>query len=369
MVKAAVLHAYGSPLAIEDIRLGEPSSHEVIVRTAAVGLCHSDLHYIDGMLPQPLPLIPGHEVAGVVDRVGKEVTRFAPGDHVIGCLSVFCGRCSYCVTGQLVLCSDADVKMPTGKAKRLFSSSGGSLNQAFNLSAFSECILVHENALVKIRKDMPLDRAALIGCSVLTGTGAVFRAARMEPGSTVAIIGCGGVGLSCVMGAALAGASRIIAIDRIPEKLDMAGSLGATDVIDNAATDPLDQVKMLVPEGVDYAFECIGLKQTAEQAFAMLAPGGTATLMGLMAADVKLSLPGRDFLRQRRVQGTLMGSNRFPLDIPRLVDLYMQGRLPLDALISQRLPLERINDGLADLRSGKLARSVVVFPGVGNIQV
>jgi S-(hydroxymethyl)glutathione dehydrogenase/alcohol dehydrogenase len=250
--------------------------------------------------------------------------------------------------------------MPPGKADRL-TRDGEHVNQAFNLSGFAEQMLVHEHALVKIREDMPLDRAALIGCSVLTGTGAVFRSARVEPGSTVAVVGCGGVGLSCIMGAAMAGALRIVAIDKLPMKLDMAKTFGATDVIDAGAGDPVDQVLSLLG-GVDYSFECIGAKKTAEQSFAMLKSGGTATILGVMPPEMTLEIPGRQFLRQKRIQGSLMGSNHFTVDIPRLVDFYLQGRLPLDQMISQRLPLGRINEGFADLASGSVARSVIIFP-------
>src|SRR5271169_3203030 len=207
-MKAAVLHAAHQPLTIEDVSLAKPGSREVLLRTAFAGLCHSDLHFIEGLYPHPTPCVLGHESAAVVEAVGDGVTYVKPGDHVITCLSVFCGTCAQCVTGHPNLCENTDVKLLPGAARRM-TWNGQHLNQAFNLSSFGEQLLVHENAIVKIDDDIPLDRAALVGCGVMTGVGAVFHAAKVEPGSTVAVIGCGGIGLSAVNGAAMAGASRV----------------------------------------------------------------------------------------------------------------------------------------------------------------
>jgi S-(hydroxymethyl)glutathione dehydrogenase/alcohol dehydrogenase len=367
-MKAAILEATKQPLVIDDVELAAPGAHEVRVRTAAVGICHSDLHFIDGIYPAPLPAIPGHEVAGVVEAVGSEVSYLKPGDHVIGCLSTFCGHCAHCITGRLVLCATPEVKIPPGKARRI-ARRGEHVNQMLQLSGYAEELLVHEHSLVKIRRDMPLDRAALIGCAVITGVGAVVNSANVRAGDTVAVIGCGGIGLSAVNGASIAGASRIVAIDRVPEKLEFAKRFGATDVIDASAGDPVAQMRELIPDGVDWSFEAIGLKQTAEQAWSMLGSGGTATVIGMIPPGVKVELHGPDFLREKKIQGSLMGSNRFRRDMPRLIDLYLQGRLKLDELISKRLSLSQINEGLDDLRAGKgsIARSVITFPGVGGI--
>ena len=369
-MKAAVLERAREPLVIDDVTVNAPGPREVLVRTAAVGICHSDLHFIDGIYPTPMPAIPGHEAAGVVEAVGSQVTEFKPGDHVIGCLSVFCGHCPHCITGRLVLCSTPDVKFAPGMARRL-SRRGEHVNQMLNLSAYAEQMLVHEHAVVKIREDMPLDRAALIGCAVLTGFGAVVNTAGVKAGDTVAVFGCGGVGLSAINGAAIAGASRIVAIDKMPAKLETARRFGATDVIDASQGDPVKMLRNLFPAegGVDYSFECIGLKTTTEQAWAVTAPGGTATVVGMIPPGVKIEINGPEFLREKRIQGSVMGSNRFRRDVPRLIDLYMQGRLKLDELISQRLPLARINEGLAALGSGDIARSVVVFDGVGGLKI
>jgi S-(hydroxymethyl)glutathione dehydrogenase/alcohol dehydrogenase len=359
-MKAAVLHQPKSPLVIEDVAIGKPGPHEVLVRTAAVGVCHSDLHFVDGSYPYPMPAVLGHEAAGVVEQVGELVRTVRPGDHVISCLSAYCGHCEHCLTGHLSLCTEPDTRRGEDEAPRLTARHGGLMNQFLNLSAFAEQMLVHEHALVAIRRDMPLDRAALIGCAVTTGFGAVVHTARVQPGETVAVIGCGGIGLATINGAAIAGAGRIIAIDRVPGKLALARQFGATDVVE-AGDDTVEAVRALTGGGVHHAFEAIGLKQTAEQAFAMLRRGGTATVIGMIAPGVKIELKGSDFLSEKKIQGSLMGSNRFPVDMPRMVDFYMAGRLKLDELISRRLPLAEINGAFDELRRGELARSVVVF--------
>ncbi|CAA9288335.1 MAG: Alcohol dehydrogenase [uncultured Craurococcus sp.] len=360
-MKAAVLHEVNQPLTIEEVTLQKPKAREVLVRTAYAGLCHSDLHFIEGLYPHPLPTVPGHEVAGVVEAVGSDVTYLKPGDHVIGCLSVFCGACSQCTTGHTVLCENTEVKMVPGQSRRLSWKGGEVMNQFLNLSAFAEQMVVHENALVKIDPDIPLDRATLVGCGVITGVGAVFNTARIEAGSTVAVIGCGGVGLSAVNGAALAGASRIVAIDRLQSKLDLARIMGATDTILVGNDDPVQQVRDLTGGGVHYSFEALGMKATAEQSFAMLRPGGTATIIGMVPFGVKIELHGFDFLRERKIQGSSMGSNHFRVDMPRLLKLWQQGRLHLDHLISGTLRLDEINTGFARLKSGEAVRQLIAF--------
>ncbi|MCP3020635.1 Zn-dependent alcohol dehydrogenase [Cupriavidus basilensis] len=360
-MKAAVLHQPKTPLVIEDVAIGKPGPHEVLLRTAAVGVCHSDLHFLDGAYPFPMPVVLGHEAAGVVEQVGSEVRTVKPGDHVITCLSAYCGHCEHCLTGHLSLCVEPDTKRREGEEPRLLAAKGGPMNQFLNLSAFAEQMLIHEHALVAIRRDMPLDRAALIGCAVTTGMGAVIHTARVSPGETVAVIGCGGIGLATINSAAIAGAGRIIAIDRVPGKLELARQFGATDVINAADVDAVEAVRELTRGGVHHAFEAIGLKQTAEQAFSMLRRGGTATVIGMIAPGVKIEIKGTDFLAEKRIQGSMMGSNRFPVDMPRLVDFYLSGKLKLDELISRRMPLENINEAFDELRRGELARSVIMF--------
>ena len=359
-MKAAVLHAPHQPMTIEDVSIDKPKRREVLVRTVAAGLCHSDLHFIEGSYPTPMPTVLGHEAAGIVEAVGEDVTYLKPGDHVISCLSVFCGHCEFCLTGHPSICQTPDVKIPPGKSKRL-TWKGEHMNQFLNLSAFAEQMVVHEHALVKVRDDMPLDLAALIGCSVVTGYGAVAHTAKMQPGETVAVFGAGGIGLATINAAHIAGASRIIAVDKDPFKLNLAKLFGATDIVDASAGDTVARINELTRGGVHHAFECIGLKQTAEQSFSSLRSGGAATIIGMIPVGVKIELHGVDFLRERRIQGCMMGSNRFRVDMPRLIEFYMQGRLHLKEMVSGRIKLEQINEGFAALKTGGIARNVILF--------
>jgi S-(hydroxymethyl)glutathione dehydrogenase/alcohol dehydrogenase len=319
-MKAAVLHEVNKPLVIEDVSLPKPGPREVLIRTSAAGLCHSDLHFMEGLYPHPLPAVLGHESAGVVEQVGSDVTYVKPGDHVVTCLSVFCGTCDNCTTGRTVLCTDTTVKLLPGVSNRMQWARSEKLHQFLNLSSFAEQMLVHENAIVKIRKEMPLDLAALIGCGVITGYGAVVNTAKVTAGETVAVIGCGGVGMAAINGAQIAGAGRIIAIDTNPAKLQLATKLGATDIINPADGDVVKQVRDLTNGGVHHSFEVLGRKETAEQAFGMLASGGTATIVGMIPFGQKIELHGFDFLRERRIQGSSMGSNHFRVDMPWLDD-------------------------------------------------
>src|SRR5262245_61646193 len=264
-MKAAVFHGPNQPLTIEQVDIAKPIDREVLVRTVASGVCHSDLHFVDGFYPFQAPAILGHEAAGIVEAVGPNVKEFKPGDHVIACLSVFCGSCSYCLTGRTHLCQSRPVR-PANEAPKL-SWKGAPVNQFANLSAYAEQMLVHENALVRVRDDMPLDRGALIGCGVTTGVGAVLNTARVEPGSTVAVFGAGGVGLAAIQGARIAGAGMIIAVDVFESKLAKAKELGATHLVDASKVDPVKEIRQMTNGGVEYSFEAIGLKKAAEQAF------------------------------------------------------------------------------------------------------
>jgi S-(hydroxymethyl)glutathione dehydrogenase/alcohol dehydrogenase len=360
-MKAAVLYEPNTPLVIEEISTRKPKPREVLIRAAVSGLCHSDLHFIEGLYPHPLPMVLGHEASGIVEQVGDEVSYLQPGDHVITCLSVFCGTCENCTAGRPVICTNTDVKLPPGQADRLQWQKSAQLHTGMNLSAFAEQMLVHENAVVKIRKDMPLDRAALIGCSIITGFGAVSNTAKVAPGETVAVIGCGGVGMAAINGAYIAGAARIIAVDTNPVKLQLAAKLGATDLVNPNDGDPVEQIKALTGGGVHHALECLGLKKTAEQSFEMLAFGGTATIVGMVPFGEKIELYGFDFLRERRIQGSSMGSNRFRTDMPRLIELYLQGRLHLDNWISNKIKLTEINQGFDAMKAGKAVRTVIDF--------
>jgi len=355
------MRAVREPLVIEDIQLGTPGPREVLVRTVATGVCHSDLHVLDGALPNPVPIVLGHEPAGVVEGVGGAVEHVAPGDHVIGCLSAFCGSCEYCVAGRPNLCEGEATMRRPGEPPRL-AKDGEPIAQFVHLSAFAERMLVHENALVRIRRDVPLDQVALIGCGVTTGLGAVFNTAQVRAGSTAAVIGCGGIGLSVIQGCRIAGAGRIVAVDTAAWKLELASRLGATDVVDAGAGNPVPPVVELTGGGVDYAFEAIGTPATVRQAVRMARKGGTVVMIGVVPAGVNVELPGADIvLREKRILGCMMGSNRFRTDMPRYVELYRRGLLRLDEMISARLPLERVNDALEAMRQRTAARSVIVF--------
>lgn len=356
-MRAALLESQPGHLVIDDVTVDKPGPGEVLVRTVAAGLCHSDLHFMEALYPHPCPAVLGHESAGVVEAIGDGVRGVAVGDHVITCLSAFCGACENCLTGRLSICTQKASLLRPGRLTRR----GEVVNQFMQLSSFAEMMLVHEHAVVAIDKGMPLDRAALIGCGVTTGLGAVFRTARVEPGDTVVVIGCGGIGLNVVQGARIAGAGRIIAVDMNQTKLELAEEFGATDTIDASKVDAVAAVMEQTRGGVHHAFEAIGSKKAAEQCFSMLRPGGVATIIGMIPVGQKVELSGAAFLSERRIQGSNMGSNRFPIDMPRYVDLYLQGRLKLDELVSARIKLEDINDGFAAMKTGSIARSVIEF--------
>ena len=359
-MKAAVFREINTPMEVEEVTVDNPGPNEVLLRTAAAGVCHSDMHFYNGTYPGHRPMILGHESAGVVEAVGSNVTYVKPGDHVITCLSVFCGHCEYCLTGHLSLCQAPEVQRGADEPPRL-SQNGGGIVQFANLSSFAENMLVHEHAVAKIREDMPLDRAALIGCGVTTGVGAVIHTAGVEPGATVAVIGCGGVGLSCINGAEIAGAARIIAVDTVTSKLELARKFGATDGVNAAEGDVVQQIRDLTGGGVHYSFEAIGNKVTAQQAFRMLRPGGTATVIGMIPPGDMVEIHGPDFLREKKIQGSSMGSNRFRVDMPRFVDFYLQGKLHLDDMVSGRIKLGDVTDALLALETGEVARNIIVF--------
>jgi S-(hydroxymethyl)glutathione dehydrogenase/alcohol dehydrogenase len=360
-MKAAVLIQPGSPLEIEELSISNPGPHEVLIRTAACGLCHSDLHFIDGAYPHPLPAVPGHEAAGIVEAVGSEVRTVKVGDAVVTCLSAFCGHCEFCVTGRMSLCLGGETRRGPKDAPRLTRADGSVVNQMLNLSAFAEQMLIHEHACVKIDPEMPLDRAAVIGCAVTTGAGAIFNACKLTPGETVTVVGCGGVGLATINAAKIAGAGRIIAADPIPEKRALALKLGATDVIDATAEGAAAQIIEMTKGGVDHAIEAVGRPASASLAVSVLRRGGTATILGMMPLTEKVGLSAMDLLSGKKLQGAIMGGNRFPVDIPRLVDFYLRGLLDLDSIIAETIPLSGINDGFEKMKKGDSARSVIVF--------
>ena len=361
-MRAALFRQAHEPLIIEDITIDKPQEREVLVRTAASGVCHSDLHFVDGDLPGGRhPMVMGHEASGVVEAVGADVTEVKPGDHIVACLSGFCGTCEQCLSGHSNLCRTRYVSRKRGMAARL-SLNDEPLIQFADIGCFAEQMLLHENSLVKIDPDIPLDRAALVGCGVLTGVGAALRTAGLQAGQTVAIFGCGGVGLSIIQGARIGGASRIIGIDQFSTKLEMARDLGATDLIDASEGDAVEILRDLTRgRGVDHAFEAVGLPHLVRQCVESLAVGGTATIVGVPPAGAMLEFPFSAIHPECKVQTSRMGSNRFRIDIPQYLDFYRQGRLQLDEMVSRHGKLEDVNEAFRAMKAGEVARSVLLF--------
>lgn len=360
-MKAAVLFEAKTPLQIEEVQVSKPGPREVLIRTAAVGVCRSDLHFVDGAFPHPVPTVPGHEAAGVVEAVGSDVARLRPGDHVITFLTAFCGSCEMCVTGRPSLCVDPSTRRAADAEPRLKLAGGTPVAPFLNLSAFAEMMLVHENACVSISKDMPLDRAALLGCAVITGAGSIFNDSRVRPGESVAVIGAGGIGLAAINAAKIAGAGQIIALDPVEEKRALAQKMGATHAFDPGANGIVKQLLGLTGGGVHYAIEAVGRPSTAELAWQILRRGGTATILGMIAPGQNVTLPGPSFLTGKKIQGSLLGSTRFPIDMPRLVQLYLDGVLDLDTMVAERIRLPQVNEALEKLRQGTSVRSVIEF--------
>ncbi len=362
-MKAAVFRKVHEPLTIESVDIDKPWGREVLVRTAATGVCHSDLHVVDGLGRFPLdrPYVLGHEGAGVVEAVGAEVTTLRPGDHVVACLSGFCGSCAQCLAGHPNLCVGGVVTRAESAHPRL-SQRGQALRQFIGISSYAERMLLHENSVVKIDSDLPLDRAALVGCGVLTGVGAALRTSGLEAGQTVAVFGCGGVGLSIVQGARIGGARQIIGVDVFESKLEMAKRVGATHVVNSAKDDPVKTVRALTGgAGVDHAFEAVGNATLVRQAIESLAIRGTATIVGVLPPDAKIEFPWMAIRPECRVQTSRMGSNRFRIDIPLYLEFYRQGRLLLDEMVSRRGRLDDINDAFRAMKAGEVARSVLTF--------
>jgi S-(hydroxymethyl)glutathione dehydrogenase / alcohol dehydrogenase len=360
-MRGAVLREIPGKLEIEQVRLADAGPREVRVRVVGSGLCHSDLHLLKGDLLRPLPVLPGHEASGVVEQVGEMVTYVKPGDHVIACTSAFCGHCADCLTGHPNLCSAPELRRGEGQEARISSDSGEPIEQFADIGGFAEEMLLHENALVKIDSELPLDTVAIIGCAAVTGMGAVFNTARVPPGARVVVIGAGGIGLHAIQGASIAGARQVIAVDLNPAKLERARSMGATDTVNASDSDPVEAVLELTRGGADYTFEAIGLPKTAVQCVEMLRAGGTATIIGVMPQGSSITIDGSALLMDKRLIGCIMGSNRFRVDIPLYLDYYRQGRLDLDHMISRRISLEEINEGYAALETSDIARSVITF--------
>src|SRR6476660_4273190 len=358
-IEAAVFRKVHEPLTIEPVEIDKPWSREVLVRTAATGVCHSDLHVVDGVGRFPLDraIVLGHEGAGIVEAVGADVTTLRVGDHVVACLSGFCGTCPQCLSGHPNVCTGGIV----GRENRL--SQNGQLFQQFaNIGSYASHMLLHENSLVRIDPEIPLDRAALVGCGVLTGVGAALRSSGLEAGQTVAVFGCGGVGLSIVQGARIGGARQIIAVDQFEAKEEIARRVGATHFVNSSEDDPVKAVRALTGgAGVDHAFEAVGNAKLCRQAIECLAIRGTATIVGVLPPDATIEFPWMAIRPECKVQTSRMGSNRFRTDIPLYLDFYRQGRLNLDAMVTKRGKLGDINDAFRAMKAGEVARTVLTF--------
>ncbi|MBV8537987.1 MAG: Zn-dependent alcohol dehydrogenase [Alphaproteobacteria bacterium] len=362
-MQAAVFRKVHEPLTIETVDVDRPLAREVLVRTVASGVCHSDLHVVDGLgrFPLDLPYVLGHEGAGIVEAVGGEVTTVRPGDHVVACLSGFCGTCAQCLSGHPNLCTAGFVARPETAPPRL-SQKGERFRQFLGVSSYAERMLLHENSLVRIDPELPLDRAALVGCGVLTGVGAALRTAGLQPGQTVAVFGCGGVGLSIIQGARIAGARQIIGVDMFASKLETARRLGATHFVDASQDDPVKAVRKLAGgAGVDHAFEAVGSAALCRQAIESLAIRGTATIVGVLPPDAMIEFPWMAIRPECKVQTSRMGSNRFRFDIPLYLDFYRQGKLLLDDMISKRGRLSDVNEAFRAMKAGEVARTVLMF--------
>ncbi len=372
-IRAAVLEDMGRappyaatrPLTICDVELAPPGPNEVLVKIAAAGLCHSDLSVIDGSRPRPTPMVLGHEASAIVVKPGADVDEFREGDHVVLIFVPSCGRCAPCSVGRPALCEPGAAANAAGSlvsgARRL-SRDGTPLHHHLGVAAFAEYATVSRRSLVRIDQDLPLDIAALFGCAVLTGVGAVVNTARVSPGATIAVVGLGGVGLSALLGAVAAGAGRILAIDVAEDKLRFASELGATDIFSATESDTVDKIRDATGGGVDIAFEFAGSITALSLAYAITRRGGDTVTAGLPAPNAMFSIPAVTLAAEERtVRGSYIGAAVPSRDLPRYLSLFRRGRLPVDRLLTHRLNLDAINAGFDRLREGRAIRQVVRF--------
>ncbi len=370
--KAAVLHEIGRPrpyaetrpLLIEELDLDPPGEGEVLVRIGAAGLCHSDLSVMNGSRPRPVPMALGHEAAGEVVEAGRGVTDLSPGDHVVMIFVPSCGHCLPCMEGRPALCEPGAQSNGAGTllsgARRLHLE-GDDVHHHMGVSAFAEYAVCARPSLVKIDRELPLTEAALFGCAVLTGVGAVVNTAKVMPGTSVAVVGLGGVGLNALLGAKLAGAERIVAVDVLDDKLALARQLGATDTFNAADPDAVPAIREATRGGVDYAFEMAGAVKAMDLCYRVTRRGGTTVTAGLSHPDHKFEVQHVSLVAEERtVKGSYIGSCVPLRDVPRYIALYRQGKLPVDRLMSAQLPLEQINEGFDRLAEGHTVRQVIV---------
>jgi len=363
--KAVICREWNKPVSVETVSIESPRRGEVMIKVAACGVCHSDLSATNGTIPLPPPLVLGHEAAGHVVEVGEGVTDLQIGDAVVVSWVAVCGRCPYCVAGRPALCDNAQkaaMTLPDG-TRRLKDSKGLELNHFAGVAVMAEYATLPRENVVKIDKDIPLDKAALVGCAVMTGVGAAINTAKVVPGSTVAVIGAGGIGLNVIQGAALSGARQIIAIDMADKKLELAQQFGATHCVNPSRDgDVVAKVMAMTGGGVEYSFECIGLGTTVAQAYGMLRKGGMAVVVGVskMADNVTLGTFMMPF-QEKILTGSMYGSARPSTDFPKLLDLYKSHRLKLDELVTATYKIDDVNRAFDDMQSGVNARGVIVF--------
>ena len=363
--KAAVCRELNKPVVVETISIDGPKRGEVTVRIAACGVCHSDLSATNGTIPLPPPLVLGHEAAGEVIEVGDGVTSLAVGDHVVTSFIYMCGKCRFCAGGRPVLCVEQGKALttPPEGTPRTTDAAGKPLNIFSGCGVMAEYATLSTDNVVKIDPKIPLDRAALVGCAVTTGVGAVFNTARVEPGASVAVFGCGGVGLNAIQGAAIAGAEKILAIDTMEAKLEMAKKFGATDtLLIKLGQDPTKEIKKLTSGGPDYAFECVGAGALAEAAYKAVRRGGKAVIVGVARPTDSATIKTMGMVfEEKSIQGSYFGSCVPRIDFPRMLQLYMAGKLKLDELITRRYKIDEAPQAFADLEAGKNARGVIIF--------
>ena len=364
-MKAAILYELNTPLKVEEIEIPRPAFKEVLVKVKAVGVCHTDLHPIKGDMPVPLPIVLGHEGAGIVEEIGEGVTTVKPGDHVIMFPAPFCGSCISCLTGMPYLCMVAGPVLFSGTmldgTKRLKTPKGEELNHFFCQSSFAEYAIIHESAAIPVEKDLPIEKMAVFSCGMSTGIGMVRNISKVVPGSRVAVFGCGGVGLMALWTAKLVPASMVIAIDTIDNKLKMAKEFGATHVINASREDPVQKIIELTGGGVDYSFECIGNVKVIEQAYNAVHPGGLAVVAGAAPAGERVSIEALSLVTGKTLMGCVGGSTIASVDIPKNIGLYKKGLLPLDKFITSTYKLEEINQVFEAMQKGELARSIIVM--------
>lgn len=359
-MKASVVKEFGAGFVYEDVELANPIGAEVLVDVQASGLCHSDLTASKHNLGYDVPAVFGHEVAGIVTEIGPNVTEFQVGDHVVGCLVQFCGKCVRCLSGRVTHCERPEATLRTPTEAPRITINGTPASQGMGLGGFAEKALIHENQLVKIDKRMPFPQAALLGCGVVTGAGAVINTANVQAGESVAVIGVGGVGLNAINGAVVAGAATIIAIDIADDKLEKAKKFGATHVINSTKEDPIARVKEITDGGADAVFDVVGFPEVTAQGLGMVGKGGGLYLIGIGAPDATLPVSNMQMLiDQKKIQGVYMGSSNHKRDIPMYAKLYLEGRFNLDDLISKEISLSEVQEGYESLRDSSVTRVVI----------